>query len=209
METTSFQRIASQFTESETPRVWSLMVTAFGELAQTPDAQISGALLRAICELIGVKLEAMRVALHRLRKDGWIESSRSGRTSSYSLTDWGRTQSADASPRIYAKDALVDRSWLILTNPADGQPDALAQGTWITPNLVISANVPQLSDAFATPINAATPLPNWIRAKLCGSETMAMSCNLAGALKTVQNTPVKIARPRSARDRRASDFARP
>ncbi len=187
MESASFQRIASQFTESETPRVWSLLVTTFGELAQTPDAQISGALLRAICELIGVKPEAMRVALHRLRKDGWIESRRSGRTSSYGLTDWGRTQSAQASPRIYAKDALADRSWLILTNPAENQADERpAHGTWITPNLMISASVPRLSDAFVTPIDASSPLPDWIKVKVCAPETLAMSRNLAGTLKTVQ-----------------------
>ena len=82
-------------------RLWSLIITIFGDLAQAPGSRISGAALGEITELIGVKPEAMRVALHRLRKDGWLESEREGRASFHHLTQYGRTQCAEASPRIY------------------------------------------------------------------------------------------------------------
>ena len=100
MQASSFQNLIEQVTFGTTPRVWSLLVTVFGELAQDADAQISGSLLRSLSEHIGIKPEAMRVALHRLRKDGWIDSERTGRTSNYFLTLWGRAQSIAASPRI-------------------------------------------------------------------------------------------------------------
>jgi phenylacetic acid degradation operon negative regulatory protein len=104
------------------------LVSVFGELAQDQGSRISGSLLRHITEQIGIKPEAMRVASHRLSKDGWIDSERHGRTSAYYLTKWGRAQSASASPRIYA----ADQAWFVMSNP--GQPALLEDplGIWIS-----------------------------------------------------------------------------
>lgn len=112
MQPTPFENLVKHLTDDQTPRVWSLLLTVFGELAQDQGAHISGLLLRQISERIGIKPEAMRVAIHRLRKDGWIDSKRNGRTSSYFLTDWGRAQSAQASPRIYTTTPpQIRRGW--------------------------------------------------------------------------------------------------
>ncbi len=63
-----------------TPRVWSMMVTIFGDLAQAPRDRIDGPLLTRLTDGMGIKPEAVRVALHRLRNEDWITSVKSGRT---------------------------------------------------------------------------------------------------------------------------------
>jgi len=186
MQTAPFQSIVTQLTGGQTPRVWSLLVTVFGELAQDQGARISGSLLRRICAGIGIKPEAMRVALHRLRKDGWVESERSGRTSTYFLTDWGRAQSAQASPRIYSADPAARQAWLVVCNPGQSQALEPCAGVWIASNLVVSAQLPAVPDVFTTPLDANTPLPDWIKSKLCDEVTVTMSQNLAEVLTALR-----------------------
>jgi phenylacetic acid degradation operon negative regulatory protein len=88
-------------------RVWSLLVTVFGDLV--PDGSLDGPTLSAIMTAIGIKPEATRVALHRLRSDGWIKSEKRGRTSLHSLTGRGRTDSEAARQRIYGEPKTMGR----------------------------------------------------------------------------------------------------
>ncbi len=92
-------------------RVWSVIVTLFGDLAQGRADQISGTILSRLCANMGIKPQAMRVALHRLRKDGWIISEKSGRTSLYSLSETGFGETLAARPRIYARKATLPKHW--------------------------------------------------------------------------------------------------
>jgi len=153
-------------TDGHTPRVWSLLVTVFGELAQDEGAQISALMLRQICALIGIKPEAMRVALHRLRKDGWIGNQRTGRSSAYFLTDWGRAQSAAASPRIYSAQSMSGHAWLVVCNPAQPQQHTGENGIWLSSNLLLTATALADSDRFYTQIDDATGIPDWMKAKV-------------------------------------------
>jgi phenylacetic acid degradation operon negative regulatory protein len=75
-------------------RVWSVLVTVFGDLAH--ETSLDGSTLSAIMAEIGIKPEASRVALYRLRSDGWVRSEKTGRTSRYNLTDKGAHDSAAA-----------------------------------------------------------------------------------------------------------------
>ena len=75
MDSTAFEAVVSDLRGDIPPRVWSLLVTVFGDLAQDGSA-LPGTVLGEIMSRVGIKPEAMRVALHRLRKDGWIESER-------------------------------------------------------------------------------------------------------------------------------------
>jgi phenylacetic acid degradation operon negative regulatory protein len=95
-------------------RVWSVIVTVFGDLAQRPGDKLSGGVLTQIISPMGIKPEAIRVALHRLRKDGWLESTRSGRTSEHFLTPFGREQSAEVTPRIYDRAPQTPTDWHVL-----------------------------------------------------------------------------------------------
>lgn len=106
-------------------RVWSLMISLFGDLAQGEADEIDGPVLSAIMAALEVKPEAARVALHRLRNDGWVKSAKSGRISRHSLTEIGRRESAAASPRIYAQPHEGPRDWqLIMLETAEGDNPA-------------------------------------------------------------------------------------
>lgn len=186
MQTTSFQRLTKHVTYDKTPRVWSLLVTVFGELAQDYDARISGSLLRHLSEHIGIKPEAMRVALHRLRKDGWIDSERTGRTSDYFLTPWGREQSIAASPRIYAKGPAATDAWLVTFNPGQPAQDEDAQGAWISSNLLVTSVRPDKDDVVATELHIHDTLPDWVTRKVCDPARAELSREFLTALDVLQ-----------------------
>lgn len=97
-----------------TPRAASFLVTLFGDLAREDGRELSGTTLSALTGRVGIKPEAMRVALHRLRKDGWIESHRAGRTSRYFLTTFGRRETKAVSSRIYANEGQNAAKWHVI-----------------------------------------------------------------------------------------------
>lgn len=106
-------------------RVWSLMISLFGDLAQDEGQAIDGPVLSDLMGAMQVKPEAVRVALHRLRIDGWITSTRAGRISRHALTAQGRAQSRAASPRIYAPPEAAEDAWqIIVTAGGAVVPDA-------------------------------------------------------------------------------------
>ncbi len=186
MKQAMFQDLVEHLTEGQTPRVWSLLVTIFGELAQEDRACISGGLLSRLTSLMGVKPEAVRVALHRLRKDGWIQSERQGRTSAYSLTGWGRAQSAEATPRIYDLQPLPERAWLVVFGPGHPMRESGVNGTLITSNLLITATPENEDHLFVSPILPPQPLPDWMSQKICSPETMQLTQNLNDRLNQLQ-----------------------
>ncbi|WP_323772374.1 PaaX family transcriptional regulator C-terminal domain-containing protein [Antarctobacter sp.] len=184
MQAEVFEQAVADLRGDVPPRVWSLLVTVFGDLARD-GASIPAAVLGEITARIGIKPEAMRVALHRLRKDGWIDSTRQGRSSLYRLTSGGRAQAVAASPRIYAVDPPADRAFLVLTDPASPL-DWGGGDIWVTPHAVLTAHPPQGAEAFATPLNAAQVLPRWMRAKTCDDTTAALSTDLAVRLARLE-----------------------
>jgi len=131
-------------------RVWSLMVTIFGDLAQSKGSTIEGPVLSAILADMDIRPEAVRVALHRLRNDGWIASSKTGRTSLHSLTEVGRAQSAAASWRIYAKPGLEGPRW---------QLAILEDATTVTRNLMLDHGfAPLMSRVYIGGAHATAPV---------------------------------------------------
>lgn len=160
----------------DTLRTWSLIVTIFGDLARAPGAEIRGPVLSALAQEIGVRPEAMRVALHRLRKDGWIASRRAGRVSHYFLTETGRVQSEEATARIFARTAPTAETWHIaIAGPLEppgrlGLETAmvatgylpLVPGAWLAPGPVPRDLAPGLFALGGRDLR----LPDWLRASL-------------------------------------------
>lgn len=102
-----------------TIKVWSYLATIFGDLAGEQGDEISGVVLSALTDRVGIRPEAMRVALHRLRKDEWIVARKAGRKSMYRLSEQGLSETQRASSRIYAREIERPDLWhLLVTNPA-------------------------------------------------------------------------------------------
>ena len=99
-------------------RVWSMVITVFGDLVQHRGGQISTARLGCVLGRVGVEKGALRTALSRLGRDGWVQSERVGRTSLYRLSAQGLARFAPATTRIYGapRHAPVT-SWAIALRP--------------------------------------------------------------------------------------------
>ncbi|MEM6371411.1 MAG: PaaX family transcriptional regulator C-terminal domain-containing protein [Pseudomonadota bacterium] len=133
-------------------------MTVFGDLA--PDAPLEGQTLSALMTRIGIKPEATRVALHRLRADGWIISEKSGRTSAHSLTSKGRQDSAAARPRIYGPLDEARLSAKVVVVPENGPPLDPASYLTIAPNVhMINADTAAPDGALILDAHA---FPAWI-----------------------------------------------
>ncbi|MDG1429957.1 MAG: PaaX family transcriptional regulator C-terminal domain-containing protein [Paracoccaceae bacterium] len=190
--------------QGERHRVWSLVVTIFGDLAQNKGDEISAQALSRLTEQIGIKSEALRVALHRLRKDGWLESKRLGRSSSYYLTDFGLAQSASASPRIYGLTNPIRSEWALITTPNTTEGREGDAAKLESDNRVIRLgaqvflgeenNLPKIKRALLTRIGA-DPLPDWVRDQIIGPELKASYNDLLLQLQKIEKTLPENASP--------------
>lgn len=112
-------------------RVWSLVITVFGDSVQYRGGRISNVRLQALLGRIGVESGAIRTALSRLGRDGWVTSEREGRKSYFQLTPDGQTRFTDATSRIYAAPRTQPVSlWTLAIGP--GQP-----GLSVAPGVVL------------------------------------------------------------------------
>lgn len=113
------------------PRVWSLVITVFGDCVQQRGRRVATQRLSRLLGRIGIETGALRTALSRLASDGWVESTRSGRTSSYSLTPRGLAEFGPATARIYAPPSTGPEAWVFETRQS---PRALrVAGGWLRP----------------------------------------------------------------------------
>lgn len=170
-------------------RVWSLMVSLFGDLAQGKGDHIEGPVLSAIMAALAVKPEAARVALHRLRNDGWIASEKHGRISQHSLTDEGRSKSRAASPRIYTSPDDVAGDWqMVMLDPAaSGATDEMESRGFVP----VQANIFVGKVSLDVPADAAVfygkTAPLWLGRALIPARLEDGYAALAKTLKGLAN----------------------
>lgn len=187
-----FDSAITRLADPQNQRVWSIIVSLFGDLAQGPDDRISGAALTRIIQPMHVKPEAIRVALHRLRKDGWVDSARSGRSSVHHLTEFGRVQSAAVTPRIYDRDPNVPQDWHLLISEGGGALDDLL----LTENYISigrsaalgSGAVPPNCDDLVLFDVTARNVPDWLKSRLCPPDLIEACGSLSDAVKSVRDT---------------------
>ena len=184
MQTEDFDQMVKNVLGDTPPRVWSLLVTIFGDLALAKDARLSGASVNALTAAIGIKPEATRVALHRLRKEGWIESHRTGRQSKYSLTANGRTETMAARPRVYATTSS-SRQPAVVIDKAGAETDT-NQSVQVLTSIWVHTLPVESETAWVLPIGDA--IPNWVRDKFCPVEAQTASQRLAESLVSIDAT---------------------
>lgn len=177
-------------------RVWSVIVSLFGDIAQGEGDQISGVALTEVGRLMGIRPEAIRVALHRLRKDGWIESLRDGRNSMHQLTVRGRQDTISATPKIYAQSPATSNDWYIIcTNPGGQMSDhdkQLNTGIPLSRNtFLISADAPPALEDIVVFHANPEQVPDWIREQCIPQElsdaTVSLERSLVGAREYISS----------------------
>ncbi|WP_054004353.1 PaaX family transcriptional regulator C-terminal domain-containing protein [Shimia sp. SK013] len=82
-------------------KVWSVVVSVLGDLMQSADDTLGASQLDALVAPMGINNQALRVAVHRLRNDGWVDTQRQGRRSRYQLTARGWAETERVRPDIY------------------------------------------------------------------------------------------------------------
>ncbi|RFP85922.1 hypothetical protein DZK27_15610 [Rhodobacteraceae bacterium 63075] len=159
-----FDQCYETLTEQGSLKTWSLIVTIFGDLAPDGIAALDSQLLGALCATFSVRPEALRVALHRLRKDGWLDAERSGRRSVYRLSKMGQELTREVYRRIYRSPVTKPCDWHIIISPEDApeQPDSVP----INSSLSVSA-VEHAAFGFKS---AAADVPVWFKARMKDEE---------------------------------------
>lgn len=94
----------------------SFIFTLFGDLARhgEEDAGLWIGSLIALMEPFGVSAAAVRQAVSRMARQGWLASGKTGNRAFYRLTDRGRRRIAELSPRIYGPVIEWDGRWRLL-----------------------------------------------------------------------------------------------
>ena len=167
MEHNLVNSLADTLHKDQAPRVWSLLVAVFGELGQDGRRKISGTLLGELTGLMGIKPEATRVALHRLKKDGWLESEKVGRKSNYFLSPLGLAKSIDATPLIYGQTPPSNVAWVVHFDPQSSCIQTKYEGVWIAPHILLSPQNFEHETALISMIEGTKPVPDWVSAKVC------------------------------------------
>ena len=83
-------------------RVWSIIITVFGDLMPAGRPDLPASVLQSVLDRLGIDGGTVRTAISRLAKDGWIARERAGRNISYKLTNAARPAFDVASRTIYA-----------------------------------------------------------------------------------------------------------
>ena len=168
-------------------RVWSFVVTIFGDMARAPGQELSGAQLSALTEAAGIKPQALRTALHRLRKDGWIDSRRVGRGAFHHLTDHGRAQAEQAAARIYDFAPMEARDWHLVALPDRAR--VLPGHVPVAPGCFLGHGpAPELDGALILS-GSDLQVPDWLRAQVIPADLARDYATFEQALRLALSAP--------------------
>ncbi len=158
-------------------KVWSVLVTLLGDLASESDMQVSGPMLNTLMGRINIRPEALRVALHRLRKDGWVTATRDGRISHYAMTDHARAETDNVRALVYSPQIETSAAWYLVAAPVGhGYGLLLKKGLWIT-------DTPPKNNQDALHARIETdPIPDWVIDDILTPDLRRSCAELAGLL---------------------------
>ena len=174
-------------------KTWSVLVTILGDLCTSPQDQIDGRVLTTLMEGMCINSQAVRVALHRLRRDGWIESTKIGRSASYSLTPAGWNQTQAVRPQIYSTEtALRHKIWLAVA-PAEfdqaGTDDIFpGESVTIAPRTALTLMAPgeNTGHLLMSAVDPAT-IPGWAAENVIGDQTLFEYSALTASVEKILN----------------------
>ena len=91
-----------QFHARKPARIWSLIVTLYGDAIVPRGGSLWVGSLIEIMALFDIDAGHVRTAVSRLAADGWLASTKRGRASYYRLSRGGEAEFLQATQRIYA-----------------------------------------------------------------------------------------------------------
>lgn len=174
-------------------RVWSLVITIFGDAVQLRGGRVAMADLQVLMDRTRVELGTLRTAMSRLTKDGWVDRDRLARNSFYTLSPSGVQHFTTATHRIYAAQANAGDALAVgILEPRTGkskthQDKFLSRSMAMVPRpgcaIWVTDSAPteqDMADAgvFSLPASAGS-VPDWVIDQLGTPERAAQFEQLA------------------------------
>lgn len=106
----SFESVLEEVQAQRKLRVWSLIMTFFGDAIVPRGGAVSAHTIQLVMERFHIAPGTVRTAFSRLTNDGWVIRERQGRNSIYRLSETGYQPFAAASERIYAAPSSSDKN---------------------------------------------------------------------------------------------------
>lgn len=98
--------LVDDFHARKPARIWSLIVTLYGDAIVPRGGSLWIGSLIEIMGLFGIDAGHVRTAVSRLSSDGWLSSNKRGRASYYRLSRSGEDEFLQATQRIYSPPAV-------------------------------------------------------------------------------------------------------
>jgi phenylacetic acid degradation operon negative regulatory protein len=145
-----------------------VVISIFGDLVQPRQQTISVQELLSLTGHAGIEENAVRTALSRLAKEGWVERRKDGRHAFYRLNDLGKTSFLAATERIYNHSFVSQSSrWNLgfFDSPVSYAKDEMPLGFTLSKHwqLINDEDAHHFSDAnnmlFPT---SAVDAPEWV-----------------------------------------------
>ncbi len=182
-------------------KVWSVVITAMGDLIREPQQSLSGRVLGHLTERMGITNQALRVALHRLKRDGWVRAERTGRTSDYFLSTQGWKATQKVRPVIYSLDLSPRAQVCVVACPpaltaAEFAESLSDEAVFLSPRMALTVRSdPGLTaDFFVSDLDTAQ-LPDWARAAIADENLRAGYSTLADQVSLALARPLPAALP--------------
>ncbi len=176
--------LISELSSLQPIKTWSFLVTIFGDMHRAGMTTLSGTQLRDLLEPVGIRPEAVRVALHRLRKDGWISTEKLGRETQYSLSQHAIEETKTASIDVYRHDLKFSDGWCLAmfdTNELEievGIP--ISKQTWLVPKDSESTLRDPLISHFDKP-----SVPKWMMENIVSNSQLENADKLVALIAEV------------------------
>lgn len=179
----------------EPPKTWSLVVTIFGDLVSD---SLTGKNLGTLLGHMNVKPEAIRVAMHRLKRDGWIIATMSGREVTYKLSEYGQSETMRVQKDIYRKDVKFSDGWRVIVTQQE--MDLPLHAINLSKNIMLlPLNGPVPDDGFPLSLVQDSP-PTWIQDQIVPAHLTEHAGRLLSlALRFKKLTPINSTQEATAR----------
>jgi phenylacetic acid degradation operon negative regulatory protein len=122
--------LLQRFRKQRPLRGGSLLVTILGDAIAPRGGKIALSSLIELARPFGLTERLVRTSIGRLAQQTWVSAERSGRSSFYSLTSFGKARFAEATQRIYGTvPTSWDGEWTLIVVPTSlkSQRDSLRE----------------------------------------------------------------------------------
>lgn len=170
-------------------KVWSVVVTVLGDLLQDDDTWLFGPVLDALVGRMGINNQALRVALHRLRRDGWVTTEKRGRLSVHQLTARGFQETRAVQTQIYGDVAPAESVFLAIGAPgltaAEFSDRLPPHAVSLSARSALVSGTSRLGEDILVSRFVPERLPEWTTDALAPNEMSAEYDELAAAVGQV------------------------